>query len=314
MEPRKRVNRGPPGWDDRKAITSRRYRQGGGDRGGVVPRRGFPRVIERGMAESGAVGTEETSRGRASVWRPDRLGRRVPKALGGVGGRHRTQSAGKPRTGGRRSTVSAGSSRRFPHTAEDAKRMRDGSASPAPASNRGAGCVNGARPVLRGVRAQGDQVGSPRALARKGQHRLIGAKATAPRPASTYPWCPSCWRAPCGCSTWPTRPACAWNKSPSGRGQVSHTSDTGSKPDKRPSQRSPPSRGVSSEPVRLECPSGATPRDHASPRGDIHDGHVGCPASAAMANGWPPTGSGDGPQPHWPRRSARSVWRMRSQS
>ena len=138
MEPRKRVNRGPPGWDDRKAITSRRYRQGGGDRGGVVPRRGFPRVIERGMAESGAVGTEETSRGRASVWRPARLGRRVHKASGGVGGRHRTQSAGKPRTGGRRSTGSAGSSRRFPHTAEDAKGMRDGSASPAPASNRGA--------------------------------------------------------------------------------------------------------------------------------------------------------------------------------
>ena len=147
MEPRKRVNRGPPGWDDRKAITSRRYRQGGGDRGGVVPRRGFPRVIERGMAESGAVGTEETSRGRASVWRPARLGRRVPKASGGVGGRHRTQSAGKPRTGGRRSTGSAGSSRRFPHTAEDAKRMRDGSASPAPASSWGAGCVNGARAV-----------------------------------------------------------------------------------------------------------------------------------------------------------------------
>ena len=158
------------------------------------------------MAESWAVGTWETSRGRASVWRPARLGRRVPKASGGGGGRHRTQSAGKPRTGGRRSTGSAGSSRRFPHTAEDAKGMRDGTASPAPASNRGAGCVNGARPVLRGVRAQGDQVGSPRALARKGQHRLIGAKATAPRLVSTYPV--SSWLAKRPCH--PRRWAASW--------------------------------------------------------------------------------------------------------
>lgn len=36
------------------------------------------------------------------------------------------------------------------------------------ARNRGAGCVKGARPVLRGVRAQGGHAGSAQALARKG--------------------------------------------------------------------------------------------------------------------------------------------------
>ena len=50
----------------------------------------------------------------------------------------------------------------------------------------GVGCVNGARPVLKGVRAQGDQAGSPKALDRKGQPRLLVLWLPPPRPVSTY--------------------------------------------------------------------------------------------------------------------------------
>ncbi len=129
------------------------------------------------------MGDLPASRKRMPHLRPSR---RAANAPGGVGGRHSTQRAGKPRTGGRLSTVSAVSSRRFPHTEEDTKRTRAGTASPAPARSWGAGCGKSARPVLRGVRAQGDQAGSPKALARKGQPRLLVLWLPPPRPVSTY--------------------------------------------------------------------------------------------------------------------------------
>lgn len=47
------------------------------------------------------------------------------------------------------------------------------------ARNRGAGCGQPARPVLRGVRAQGDQAGSPTGTGPKGPATAIGAMATA---------------------------------------------------------------------------------------------------------------------------------------
>ncbi len=71
------------------------------------------------MAEIRGGGTRETSQGRASVCAPARSVRRAANAPGGVGGRHSTRRAGKPRTGGRPSTVSAVPSRRFPHAEEE---------------------------------------------------------------------------------------------------------------------------------------------------------------------------------------------------